>query len=363
MFAPVPPSDRAIKSPVEAELSAPVRRVPSPNGSLSPTAGNAASGEERLFARRYHFPPSGDTDNDWAVRIDHCGTGNWFPLKTSDRKAAGRKAARIHETVLKHGWEAACRQFSRELIVSVEWCSNPLLWTYTTIHTLVRAGTNTQAGSARTPDARQVIILEQDPGIRRALQWCVSQHPQFDVLACSSPEGYLRASASHPPALVLLNRSLAERVGFDLSGGLTALKPGVLALGYSVSVDGDQMFVSTPGGATGYLLKRVPPSSLLEPFVSAGRPTSPGRDHFLDAAKAAFKELLRPCTGANARPLPHLTPRENEVLTLLSKGCADKEIAQALGLSVWTVHGHIKKIFERLRVRTRTEAVVRYLEK
>ena len=356
-------SDRSIKSPVAAELPAPPVRGLAANGSPSPTAGNATAWEERLLVRRYHFPPAGDTDKDWAVRLDHFGTGNWFPLKTADRNAAARKAARIHETVLEQGWAAACRRFSRELIVSIEWCSNPILWTYTTIHTLVRAGAKTLAGPARTSDARRVIILEQDAGIRRALEWCVRQHPQFDVLACSSPERYLRASASHPPALVLLNRSLAERVGFDLSGGLTALKPGVLALGYSVSVDGDQMFVSTPGGAAGYLLKRVPPSGLLEPFVTVGRPASPGPDYFLDTAKAAFKELLRPRTGANARPLPHLTPRENEVLTLLSKGCVDKEIAQALGLSVWTVHGHIKKIFERLRVRTRTEAVVRYLEK
>jgi DNA-binding NarL/FixJ family response regulator len=51
------------------------------------------------------------------------------------------------------------------------------------------------------------------------------------------------------------------------------------------------------------------------------------------------------------------------VLELMSKGCVDKEIAQAMRISGWTVHGHIKKIFERLKVRTRTEAVVRYLEK
>jgi len=51
------------------------------------------------------------------------------------------------------------------------------------------------------------------------------------------------------------------------------------------------------------------------------------------------------------------------VMVLLSKGSVDKEIAQALGISVWTVHGHIKSIFERLQVHTRTEAVVRFLEK
>jgi DNA-binding NarL/FixJ family response regulator len=51
------------------------------------------------------------------------------------------------------------------------------------------------------------------------------------------------------------------------------------------------------------------------------------------------------------------------VLALLTKGLVDKEIAQAMGISIWTVHGYIKSIFERLQVHTRTEAVVRYLEK
>jgi DNA-binding NarL/FixJ family response regulator len=79
--------------------------------------------------------------------------------------------------------------------------------------------------------------------------------------------------------------------------------------------------------------------------------------------KRFFNELLRPRSTQRTGALARLTPRENEVLLLLSKGCVDKEIAQALGISAWTVHGHIKKIFERLQVRTRTEAVVRYLEK
>ena len=58
-----------------------------------------------------------------------------------------------------------------------------------------------------------------------------------------------------------------------------------------------------------------------------------------------------------------LTPREKEILDHLSKGYLDKEIAHALGISVWTVHGHLKKIFEKLQVHSRTEAVVKYLQK
>jgi len=58
-----------------------------------------------------------------------------------------------------------------------------------------------------------------------------------------------------------------------------------------------------------------------------------------------------------------LTHREHEVLALLSKGYVDKEIADSLRISIWTVHGHVKNIFEKLGVHTRTEAVIKFLQK
>jgi DNA-binding NarL/FixJ family response regulator len=79
--------------------------------------------------------------------------------------------------------------------------------------------------------------------------------------------------------------------------------------------------------------------------------------------KYYFQELLQVNSPRDNPALASLTQRERATLELLSKGCVDKEIAQAMGISAWTVHGHIKKIFERLNVSTRTQAVIRYLEK
>jgi DNA-binding NarL/FixJ family response regulator len=61
--------------------------------------------------------------------------------------------------------------------------------------------------------------------------------------------------------------------------------------------------------------------------------------------------------------MARLTPREQEILEHLSRGYVDKEIAQRLGISAWTVHGHLRSLFRKLQVHTRTEAVVRYLQK
>lgn len=319
---------------------------------------------ERLFVRRYPFPLSGGSERDLAARIDYGGVGYWFPLGSADFDAAAVKARRIQEAVIRQGWEECCSHFPRELIVGFEWCSDPILWTYATIHTVVeKLPTETR----QRCDARglsSVLIVEEDPGIRRALEWSLNRHPGILSVACESATSFDRNFVRCKPSLVLLNRKLAERVKFASPGQLAPIRDSVPALTYSLAADGDQLFVSTPGGAAGYLLKRVKPDRLLEPVLQ-GNSSLPGSEskELLARVKSYFKELLQPRSAGGASGIERLTRRENEVLALLSKGCVDKEIAQALGISAWTVHGHIKSIFERLHVRTRTEAVVRYLEK
>ena len=337
------------------------RAYGSPGRAPAPPAVDHEFWRNRLLVRRYGFPASSSSERALSARIDHAGNGYWFPLGTTDIEAAAAKAGRIYETVVERGWEECARSFSRELIVGFEWCSNPILWTYATIHTMVEE----PRGGARPGAAdRRVLIVEEDAGIRRALEWSVNQQGCIQGAACDSAESFVRTFEVCKPCLVLLNRKLAERLGFGSPGRIAVIRDNVPALTYSLAADGDQLFVSTPGGAEGYLLKRVKPDDLLQPILQSG-PGFPdlAAEELLPRVKAYFKELLQPRSGAPDSRIGRLTRRESEVLGLLSKGCVDKEIAQALGISAWTVHGHIKNIFERLRVRTRTEAVVRYLEK
>jgi len=319
---------------------------------------------DRLILRRYHFPASGGSERHLAAYIDYAGTGYFFPLGTSDVGAAAANAHLIHRMAVKQGWNATCRHFCRELLVSFEWCMNPVLWTYTTIHTLVGKPAGLESDSLPTnPNRQRVLVVELDAGIRRALCWCIDQQAGFVSVPCDSVKSFTRMLAMHKPRVVLLNRNVAGRIGFESAGTVSAIQPGVPALTYSVYVDGDQMFVSTPGGAAGYLVKRVMPDRLLEPILKVASRSELLTEDFLVRVKHYFQELLQPHSSHDSLALAKLTHREREVMELLSKGCVDKEIAQTMGISVWTVHGHIKKIFERLHVRTRTEAVIRYLEK
>jgi DNA-binding NarL/FixJ family response regulator len=317
----------------------------------------------RLLRRRYHFPASG-SEQDLAVRVDHEKKGFFFPLGTADEKKAAERAGHIHKLASRQEWKAICQQFTRELIVSFEWCENPLMWTYTTIHTLIGEQSTFKSNEPAEDASRQrVLVVELDDGIRRALCWSINQQPQFKGVPCDSKDAFTRAIALQKPHLVILNRNLAGPLGHSLPGAIAQLIPGVTALTYSVHADGDQMFASTPGGAAGYLIKRIEPNRLLDPILNvAKRPNLPIKDA-LPSVKSYFQALLQSHSDPEITRLPKLSRREREVLALLSKGWVDKEIAQTLRISVWTVHDYVKSIFERLKVHTRTEAVARYFEK
>ena len=320
--------------------------------------------KDQLILRRYRFPASGESEQDLATRIDHAGTGYYFPLGTPDLETAAAKAERIYQTAVKKGWNSVFKLFPRELIVSFEWSMNPVLWTYTTIHTLVGKAADQPAGPVpASPNRQRVLVVELDAGIRRALCWCIDQQAGFGSIPCDSAESFTQALALHKPRMVLLNRNLAGRIGHKSAGTIAPIQPGVPALTYSAHIDGDQMFVSTPGGAGGYLIKRIKPDRLLEPILNAVSRSELMTDDLLLRVKYYFQELLQLRSSHDNPALAKLTLREREVLALLSKGCVDKEIAQAMGISIWTVHGHVKRIFAQLNVRTRTEAVIQYLEK
>jgi DNA-binding NarL/FixJ family response regulator len=325
---------------------------------------NARYWRDRLILRRYRFPASGESERDFVALIDHAGVGYFFPLGTPDVDKAASKACQIYQMAVKQGWNATCLQFSRELTVSFEWCMSPVLWTYTTIHTLVGEQPCLESDpSPAKPNRQRILVVEADAGIRRALCWSIDHQAGFVSVPCDSAASFKQALEFHKPRMVLLNRNMAGRIGFKFAGTVSSIQPGVPTLTYSIYVDGDQMVVSTAGGAGGYLIKRVKPDRLLEPILKIARPSELMTEDFLLRVKYYFQELLQLRPSHDTLAATKLTHREREVMEFLSKGCVDKEIAQAMGISVWTVHSHIKNIFERLQVRTRTEAVIRYFEK
>jgi len=302
--------------------------------------------KDRLLRRHYRFPAAGQSSDHYlAAQIEHAGAGWFFPLGSEDPGVASAKAHRIYLKAVHQGWKSVYRAYSRELVIGFQWCAHPLMWTYTTVHTLIKNGRSAPPGvSQARPGLRRVLVLEPDAGVRGALSWCIDQHTGFRAISCDRMESFHSAVDLHKPCIILLNRNLAGRFGLPSPGRIASVNQGVPALTYAVCATGDELFVSMPGGSQGCFLKQVQPDRLLEPITDvAARPVL-STESLLARVKSYFKELLRSRTDGEASGLDRLSRREREVLLLLSRGYMDKEIAQALGVKERTVYYYLRAV-------------------
>jgi DNA-binding NarL/FixJ family response regulator len=343
------------------------RRSKPPTGLLISTESIANDVEywrRRLIHRKYPEGSGPEGDREFSVRIEHASTCHYFPLGTSDETQAADQAMRIYQAVVDRGWTYANAAFSRELSVVLRWQDNPLTWTYTTIHT---HRSNHQKLPTKEAGGRlvehNVALIEPDTGIRSAMEACASGQPGFrcEVSFASVAEA-LREIPRRPVSFVLANQDLPIEPGTASLDELQHLKAGLVVVVYSVFEDTDQLFKATPGGSDIYMLKRTPSLRLFEPITELAEPVT--REQIASHIRDYFQRLSAslPSDPASGK-LAKLTPREHEVLALLSKGYLDKEIAASLDISIWTVHGHVKNIFEKLNVHSRSGAVVKFLQK
>lgn len=177
---------------------------------------------------------------------------------------------------------------------------------------------------------------------------CVSQHP--------TAEAALQDLPAAKPDVVLMDINLPGINGVECVRQLKSNLPQTQVVMLTVYEDTEMIFKALTAGATGYLLKQTPPNELLNAIRDVHRGGSPMTSHIARKIVASFQQAPAPSRG-----LENLTPREQEVLDHLAKGFLYKEIADALGISYDTVHAHIRRIYEKLQVRSRTEAVAKHL--
>jgi len=203
-----------------------------------------------------------------------------------------------------------------------------------------------------------VSIVEDDAGVRNTLAKlidsssgfrCLSQHP--------TAESALRDLPKNNPEVVLMDINLPGLSGVECVRRLKPVLPRAQIIMLTVYQNTEHIFNALAAGATGYLLKQTPPAELLAAIRDVHGGGSPMSSHI---ARKIVQSFQKPAP-AN-RGLESLTPRETEVLDYLAKGFLYKEIADALKISYDTVHAHIRKIYEKLQVRSRTEAVARHYQ-
>ncbi len=203
-----------------------------------------------------------------------------------------------------------------------------------------------------------VSIVEDEADISENLARLINESPGFRCHSCfSSGEALLQTRMEVPPDVVLVDINLGGMSGIECVRRLRRLFPKVHVLMLTVYEDSDRVFESILAGASGYLLKRTPHDRLLEAIRDVTEGGSP-------MTTQIARKLVQFFQAQEPRgDLQCLTPREQQVLEALAQGYLYKEIAVKLEVSLDTIRKHISNIYEKLHVRSRTEAVVRYFNK
>jgi DNA-binding NarL/FixJ family response regulator len=218
--------------------------------------------------------------------------------------------------------------------------------------------TNADTLRARLPDIPiRVVIIEDLREVREGLAMLIGGTSGFSCAGSyRTMEDALRGIPGSRPDVILTDIGLPGMDGIEGTRILRDRFPAVPILALSVYDDDENVFNAICAGASGYLLKNTAPARLLESLrevVDGGAPMSP------DVARRVitlFREFRPP-----ARASHDLTPQETELLKLMVEGHHYKTAAREMGISINTVSFHLKHIYEKLQVHSKSEAVAKAL--
>lgn len=203
----------------------------------------------------------------------------------------------------------------------------------------------------------QVALVEDQRDTRESWRQLVSSFPDFTcVCACATAEEALQMIPGIKPDVILMDIFLPHMSGIECTARLKTFLPKTPIVMLTASDEDEMVFLALKSGANGYLLKRTKPAEMraaLLDVLSGGAPmTSEIARHVIESFHAR---------GTSRGETVSLTVREEETLVMLTKGYSNKEIADRLKVSIETVRTHLKNIYEKMHVRSRTEAVANYM--
>jgi len=216
------------------------------------------------------------------------------------------------------------------------------------------------AGHAGEPSSKvslKVALVEDQPKVRESWNRLINSFPDFRcVCACASGEEALRVIPDHRPEVILMDIFLPRMSGIECTARLKEQLPETQILILTAMDDQELVFMALEAGADGYLLKRTKPMDLRAALLDVLRGGAPMTSQIARRVIESFRRKAR-ARNESIR----LSVREEQILLLLSQGYSNKLIADKLDVSIDTVCSHLKHVFDKLHVNSRTEAVVRYM--
>jgi DNA-binding NarL/FixJ family response regulator len=211
--------------------------------------------------------------------------------------------------------------------------------------------------TAPQPERLRVAIIEDERDIRECLSVLVNGTPGFSCTGSyRTMEEALEGIRRNVPDVVLSDIGLPGMSGIEGVRILKERHPQLLVLMLTVYDDDDRIFDAMCAGACGYLLKKTPPARLLDSLQEAAQGGAPMSPEVARRVIALFREIRPP-----ERADYELTPHETRLLKLFVEGHNYKTAAAELRVSVNTVNFHVRSIYEKLQVHSRSEAVAKAL--
>lgn len=202
-----------------------------------------------------------------------------------------------------------------------------------------------------------VGIVEDDREVRENWAKVLNAHPKLKCVAdCESGEAALKIIPACRPEVVLMDINLPGMSGVHCTALLKKQLPKTHVLMVTIYSNNNSVFEALKAGASGYILKNNSSEEVIRSIIEV-----------VEGGAPMTGQIARRVIEAFRRPAPkelneaQLTIREKEILHLIAKGYANKEIASELDVGVSTVRTHVEHIYEKLHVHCRTEAAAKYL--
>jgi DNA-binding NarL/FixJ family response regulator len=207
----------------------------------------------------------------------------------------------------------------------------------------------------------KVAIVEDDSMLRESFARLLQRAPDFECVATfPDAETAVEQMLQVKPDIALVDINLPGINGVEC---VRRLKPGDPKIQYvmvTVYENHDHVFNALQAGATGYLLKRTPPAELLEALRDVSKGGAPMSSQIARKVVESFGGRM-PAAAPSSEELDQLSNREREILDQLAKGYLAKEIAENLGISFDTVRTYTRRIYEKLHVHSRAQAVAKLM--
>jgi len=209
-----------------------------------------------------------------------------------------------------------------------------------------------------------ISIVEDNDQLRGTLAKVIGRTEGFRCVSdYANAEDALANLPNVRPDVVLMDINLPGLSGVECVRKLKALLPQTQVMMLTVYEDTENIFKALAAGANGYLLKRTPTKELIAAIHEVQRGGSPMTTHIARLVVQSFQKPAAAAAQSADAPAAELSEREQQVLDLLAQGLIYKEIADKLNIGYETVHTYIRRIYEKLQVRTRTEAVAKFLQR